>query len=937
MSENTPLIHSFNNGEISQAALNRVDLRKTALACQLQQNIFPYAIGKAIMRPGTEYLAAGLYQRSRLLPFAKTISARGVLDLTYNNSSAGKLRALIDDELVTRPSVSSTITNGGFSSSSGWTTNNTGGGAANFTNALQLQAPYRGGRAAAYQSVSTSNPDVQHALKIIIARGSVRFRCGSSQGEDDYISETTLDVGTHSLAFTPSGSTYVVEFFTKSTSVVEVTSIAVEAAGIMEVDAPWSPSELNKIRYDQSLDVTFLTRGGSKPQKIERRGNNSWSVVEYYSDDGPFTIARTANLTLTPGATYGNTTLTASEEFFESSHRGALFRLTHEGTQQTAGLAAEGEATDVIRVVGLSDDDEREFTVTVSGTWSGTIRVQRSFDSEVSGFKDYGDAITANVTNKTYSDDDDNAIIYYRVIFKSYTSGSAIVTVTYDGDGGSGICRVLSINSKTSANIEILTDFRSVVATKDWLEGEWSDRRGYPTAVAFFDGRIFFARDDRFWGSVSGNYYSFSLDVEGDSASIQRDVATGGSLAEVHWLLSLQRLLFGTAGAEISARTSAFDEPLTATNLTMKPASTQGVADITPIRVDARGIFVQRGGTELYELLYDIEASDYRASSLMRQHEDLGKSDYPSTYADGITELSVQRQPETYVWGVRNDGLAIGMIYEPAEEVAGWFRLVTGREGSVSSIGDRILSMCVLPSSGEDLVYLFVERNKTVSGVTSKVYCIEKMGVHTAAETRYGGDVFQNSLYMADSYITATADGTSNQTISGLGHLAGNTVIVIGQKSGKTYYSPSTSTFTVNSSGQITLDEAFESGTTIVIGRPYSGKYLGSKVAFGGEDGTALGQKKKISGISLKLLRTHYDAIRFGRSFEDETEMDELPRIKEDGSEVDTDAPFDLSIDQTPYAFPGDWEADPRFAILIRPGYSCQLSAVSVDIETNPK
>jgi hypothetical protein len=1183
MANQRPLIHSFNAGEVSKAALNRVDLERTRLNCEIQENLFPYSIGKAIIRPGSQYLGQTLNLGSRLVGFSKTLSAKAVLELAFNTSDQGRLRVWFGDELVTREDVSSSITNGTFDASTGWTSEVTGDATAAFTGSLLLAAPNRGGKARAYQQVTTASPGQRHALRIKIARGPVRFKCGDAAGEENYINETALDVGVHSLAFTPLGD-YFVEFFTKGQIACEVTSIAVEDAGVMEVDAPWTSAELRQIRTDRSLDVVFMSRDGRRQQKIERRANDSWSVVDYRSDDGPFTLTRTADIRLTPTATYGNTTLAASEPFFKGGHVGALFRLTHEAVVQTCGLGALDEATDPIRVIGIkaSTHNDRKFTVTVEGSFVGTLKVQRSFDSEISGFKDYEPAnatFTAPGSVLFDGDDDDNAVVWYRVKMTAYSSGSAQVTIDYAGDSGSGICRVVSVINSTNANVEVLTDFRNTASTKDWLEGEWSEKRGYPTAVAFFDGRLWWARDDRFWGSVSNDYYGYSLDVEGDSGSVQRDISTGGDLAEVHWLLPLQRLLFGTAGEDVSARSSSFDEPLTPTNITLKPASTRGAGDISPLKIDTRGIFVGRSGKQIYELFYDLDSSDYKASSITRQHEDLALSAAPEEYGDGVVELGLQREPETYIWGIREDGQCTCMIYVPEEKVAGWFRLLTGRIGSCATNGDRVISMCTLPSTDEDLIYLVVERNIIVSGERQKIYCLEKLRRHVDISTRYSGSEVQNGLYLMDSFITATADGEVGQTITGLEHLAGNAVMAVGQKLGQTYNSPSSMMHIVNDAGEVTLTEAFETDTTIIIGRPYEGRYLSSKIAYGGENGTAIAATKRVTGVSLELLQSHYDALRLGRNltpvfderlvdrgasfggsayllrengftgaadsklvsfsfwlrlrgsgtrfilddnssdvnpggdglnlniegdntlefsmrnntavyalrarslplpreelihvcgafdmadqskailmvngedalnlvdhvdvaldftqtlwtlgagfngtaqmdgdiadfwfapgqyvdFSDaatfalfadfdtdpdypapvdlgsdgsaptgdaplifmsgeisqwhvnkgtgggltksgglseplrlpveDPEMDELPRIKEDGSQVDPDAPFDLAIDQAKYPFPGEWGSDPRVALKVRPGYSAILSAIVVDVETNP-
>lgn len=941
MPQTDVLTHLFNAGEVSPAALNRVDKERIALSAEEQINLFPYAIGKAIMRPGMQYLSTTISGRSRLIPFARSVDARALLELGTDSSDNGLMRVYIDDEPITRPAVTSTVTNGDMSSSSGWTETSVGGASATFGDGVTLSAPAQGGSVIISQGVSTSSAGTEHALRINVRRNDVVFRCGPSAGSDGYVKETTLGPGLHSLAFTPATSTYHVWFKSESPYDVVVDSCQVESAGIMEIDADWTLDILRSIRYSQSLDVIFCAMRGNRQFKIERRGTRSWSVVDYQSDNGPFTIVRTANVSLTPAATQGNTTLTASSIFFRPSHAGALFRLTHENTNATYRLAAAGEFTKTIRVIGIKPDSgnsDRNFSVVTTGTWVGTLRIQRSFDSEFSGFEDIGSDITTNSTTNV-DEDDDNAIVYYRVIMNAYTSGVAVVRIAYDGDGGIGICRVVNVVSDTVANVEVLSDFRDVIATKEWLEGEWSSHRGYPTAIAQFDGRLFFSRDDRFWGSVSDSFFSFTTDVEGDSGSIQRDIAIDGTFSNIQWLLGLQRLLFGTESAEASARSSNFDEPLSPTAVTIKAASTNGSFNATPVRVDTRGIFIQLSGQDICELYYDVEVQDYVAASLLRLHEQLYESSAPGTYDDGFVELAVQRQPETYIWAVRDDGMCCVMIYEPKEKVAGWFRMISGHITNLNEdvVGDRVVSAAVLPGEIEDDMYFVIERaiGDGAGGATSDFY-IEKLRQHREVIQRTFDTATRKAVrsanpYLADSFITATGTSTAGQVITGLSHLIGCAVIVIGQAVGGAY-GPDGTTYTVDNSGTITLVGAMSG--TLVIGRPYYGQYKSAKLAYGIPNGTALTQPKQVQRVGMALLDTDLRGIKVGPSFDD---LHSLPLILPSFERLDPANAFRATHEETLGDFAGNWQPDSRVCLQVEPGYAAAISGLIIEVDANPQ
>jgi hypothetical protein len=935
-------IHSFSAGEISRAGLSRIDQETVRLNAERQENLFPYAVGKAIMRPGLEKISTTYYGPSKILPFVRSTETTALLEFGYDGSNVAALRVFVNDVPVTRAAVTSSVTTPTFSSTSGWTTSLTGGATATFgASGLILQALGTGGEAICDQQVTTSSAGTEHAIRIIVATGTVSFMCGSSQGASDYIEQTDLGTGYHSLAFTPSGS-YWIRLFTQSQTQVNVTYAQIESAGIMSLPGSWTSSTLESIRFSQSIDVMFLAIRSSRQLKIERRGDASWSIVNYYAGDGPFTIAPTASdVTLTPGGTIGNTTLTASSPFFKSTHAGAIFQVTHDQTNTTYCLGGLNAATPAFRVTGVyhANAEDRQWAYSVTGTWVGTLTLERSYDNQTSGFSPVsGSAIAANGSG-TINDVDSNNIIWYRWRFTAYTSGAALVSINYGGYGFSGVARVTSVASSTVANVAVVSPFANVLPSSMWREGEWSAARGYPTAVAIYDGRLWWGRDDKIWGSYSDNYTSFttvttgatsSTQVTTDANSIQRTIATGGSVPQVRWFLPLQRLILGNSATEASIRASSLDEALTPTNITIKDSSSQGSADVAPVKVDVFGIFVQRSTRKIYALAYDIYKSDFRAQDLLRLNEELG---YPSdlSLTVGFQELAVQRQPETYVLARRSDGIVCCLIFGPDEKVAGWFRCITGEDE-----GDKILSMAVLPGATEDSVYFITQR--TVGAGTD--YYIEKMRKHRDTATRvqngtsfltYGG------IYQVDCHTTfSVSSGGGIATLSGLGYLEGRTVMALGYSVTNATYGPLSNgaggtTFTVTS-GQIVLGEL--ANGTVCVGLPYTGRYKSAKLAYGAQEGTAILQKKRVMGGGLIMQDTHPDAILMGSDLDDASTMFQLPRIY-DGDQVSAVTSLDTQFDHQMFPFPAEWSTDARVCIEVRPGYSATLTGLVYGVETN--
>ncbi|MES0090997.1 hypothetical protein [Mesorhizobium sp. M0030] len=902
---NAPLL-AFNRGLVSTSALTRVDVDRIRLSAEVMENWLPKTAGSMFLRPGSGYLGTSRNNAFGIdIPFVASTTDTALIEM-----ADGKMRVRIDDVLISRVSVATTISNSAFATSASWTDASTNGGTLTFGGTgLILNAVNVGGLAVCRRQITVAGGDVnkEHALNISVTRGPVTFRCGSTSGGDEYIAETTLRTGSHSLAFTPTGNFWV-QFQTDLDINKIVASCQVASTGTMELDIPYAAADLPYVRWDQSADVLFLACDGFQQRRVERRGaGRSWSIVRYAPVNGPFFAGRSAKVKLKVAATNGNTTLTSDLPFFKPEHVGALFRVFNEGVNQSYRLGAELTFTDSMRVTGLNTSDyfDRNWFYTVSGTWAGTLRWQRSFDGPDTGFKDFrratgtsGQDITGNTGSTQNNDDDDNAIIYYKLGFKPglYTSGTAIVTVTYDGGGGNGICRVVGYTSATEVDVEVLSRFNGTGYSDNWQEGIWSDKQGWPSGVAFDKGRLGWAGKSRFIFSVADDYENFDPDFEGDSGPINRTLGSG-PVDTINFMLSLSRPIIGTPGAEFSIKSTSFDEPLTPQNAQAGTPSTQGSrAGVAAVKIDSRGIFAQRSGKRLFELIPDGTTYDYLPRDLTLLCPDL-------TGNANVVGMAIQRQPDTraHVW--LDDGTVVLLTYEPSEDVTCWSRWRAGGAGFIEGVS-------VLPGEDEDEVFYRVRR--TVSAST--VRYLDKVALESEC---LGGTMNK----MADSFVVISAvTGTS---VTGLSHLNG--LGVVAWAAGKYV-----GAYTV-SAGAITLT-APVAAADVMVGLPYTGLYKSTKLAYAAAAGTALSQIKRVNYVGLIMGLVHNDGIEVGRDF---TNMDKLPRLYQ-GRPVAADEIF-TEYEEPATAFSGEWKPDSRLCIRATAPKPCVLNAAVVTVETNDK
>lgn len=740
------------------------------------------------------------------------------------------------------------------------------------------------------QAVSVLNADktVEHGIRITIAQGIVDFHVGAAFGDDDLVTKRILGAGVYSFAFTPNVNLFFVEIHSNTTYSTIVSSIQIDGGGDLTLNTVYETADLTHLRHAQSGDVIYLACQNQAQYKVMRFASHSWGVAQYLPEDGPFRNLNPDFTTLTASALTGNITITSSKDYFKKEMVGALFRISSVGqATQDSFTGANQFSSGNIKVTGVGTS--RDLSIVRSGTWTATVTLQRSIGTpgtwvDVATFTSNGTA--------TYNDALDNQTIYYRVGIKTgnYTSGTAVISMSYASGSQDGIARITAWTSQTLVSAIVLSPMGGTTAFETWNEGVWSDYRGWPSAVAIYEGRLAWAGMDRIILSESDGYENFDDTVEGDSGPIIRQIGEG-PVDDIHWLLPLQRLIAGAEGSELSIRSNSFDEPLTPDNYNMKAASTQGSAPVGAVRIDSNGVFVERSGTRVYQLLYNFDTYDYSSSDLTRL--------VPDTCQAGIVKIVIQRHPDTRLHCILADGTVSMLVFEPDEDVICWIDITTD-----GLIEDAV----VLPQEElEDAVYYVV--NRTINGVTKRY--IEKWALETEC---IGGTLNKQ----ADSFLIY--QGAATSTITGLSHLEGESVVVWGGGS-------SLGTFTV-SSGQIT--GISPTVTNAIVGLGYQARYKSGKLAYAAESGTALNARKRIASIGIIAANMHNFGLKYGDSFDF---LYDLPQVFKGGTV--TDGTIHAQYDDDTLPINASWDTDTRLCLTATAPKPVTMMAVTIVIDTN--
>lgn len=332
-----------------------------------------------------------------------------------------------------------------------------------------------------------------------------------------------------------------------------------------------------------------------------------------------------------------------------------------------------------------------------------------------------------------------------------FTTSYVSADIRYRG----GYFNIASIQSATQCTGNVIKTLGAVAWDDSWALSSWNGVNGYPACVTFFEQRLCYAATDKeeakIWMSVSGDYYNHNPKVGStivDTDAVQYSIDSG-EINKINWLVPSGKLFAGTAG-DVFMLSGNQDDGITPSNIKCRSAAAEQSADeIMPIRIGNSVMFVEYGGHNLRELAYELTEDAYRAKNILILAEHLTRN-------NTIVEMSLQRIPFKVIWCVLDDGNVLSLTYLKEHDVIGWTKRDFG-DGFVESVA-------VIPGNTDDEVWFIVKR--TING--SVVRYIERL------KPAFTGSDVCDSFYVD---CGLTYDSTATSTISGLDHLAGETVM----------------------------------------------------------------------------------------------------------------------------------------------------------------
>lgn len=557
-----------------------------------------------------------------------------------------------------------------------------------------------------------------------------------------------------------------------------------------EVVTPYAEADLFDIHYVQSADVLTLVHPGYAPRELRRLGVTNWTlgIIDFGITQPYFggLVDATAVTLNFPVRLNRPTFLQVSSAFAGSNNGSYVVTAIGDDVRQESAARIQGitgydssmavtlnwgavggargyrvyrdNGTGTYLLIAetsaltLSDNLAASTSITPGGPASFTTNTEWSYyvltaigpdgqeslpSLECSALNDLTYPTAANIVHPTASTG-----LFPWVRFNVYKKRGD--QYGYIGSGTPG-------ETVKDDNIEPDMTHQPPVENNPFVTaGNW------PQAVSYFEQRRLFAGTtnalQNFWATRTGTESNLT-----DNAIVRPDDAIAFRIAAreantIRHIIPLGEILLLTSSTEWRVNSSD-NGAITPATVSAKPQSYVGASNVQPITTSNSVLYTAARGSHLREIVYSLAQNGMVGYtnvdlSLMAPHLFNFKT---------ITDLAFSKAPYPILWAISSDGTLLGLTYVPSQQVAGWHRHDT----------DGVFESCAVVTEGdEDMLYVVVRR--TING-SSKRY-VERLHTRQFATLQ--------DAFFVDCGLTYS--GAAATTISGLNHLEGKTVSILG-------------------------------------------------------------------------------------------------------------------------------------------------------------
>ena len=919
MSRVSVIATNFTAGELSEELFGRVDIAKYNNGAETLENFMVMPHGGISRRPGTRFVkeVKSSAAKTRLIPFEFSTTQAYCIEL-------GNLYARFYKEQGAILEANKTISG------------------ATKANPCVITATSHG----------YSNGDEVYITSVVgMTELNGKYYKIKNKATNTFELTDIDDVNINSSAFTTYGS-------------------AGTAARVYTIATTFETDDLFDIQFAQSADVLYLAHPDYAPKKISRTAHTTWTIEDVVYTDGPYQDENLTTTTLTPNATTGSAkTITASAVTginggagFAATDVGRLISIGHQAAAWAAstsyavgvvkrnsgnvyecikaGTSAgsggpSGEGDEIVdnnvtwkflrdggiqwgyaTVTGFTNTTV--VVVTVDATFGGTSGETKWRLGAWSGTSGYPAAVafyeqrlfwagsteqpqtlwgskSGDYENHTPGTLDDDPVIYTLATdqvnaIRWLSPGKVMAVGTVGGE--------FVISGSTTSDPLTPTNVRVV------REGTRGSHTHKPVRVD--NTVIFIQRQQR---KLREFTYAFESDSyqSPDLTILSPQVAKGG-ISEIAYQQEPNTTIWAVkADGQLVGLTYLRDQQVIAWHRHkiggVSGACTITVSDFANIAAGTVLKFTKSNGQT-------VTFTSETAGSGAPTDTDFGfrPNESNNTTADNIfTRINAHAD-----FTVANPAAAVVTVEETLRKGAAPLTVESSDTARLTTTNQEISiveSLSVIPSSsnGEEELWMIVQR--TIDGVTRRY--IEFM--EATFDTRESST--KKNAFFIDSGLSYNSTATA--TISGLDHLEGQTVSILGD--GSVYAAQS-----VTSGGISSLAPAV---SEVQIGLSYESIVKTLRPEAGADDGTAQGKTKRVFDLTARFIQTLGAKVS-----EDGINYDEI-QFRAGSSSMDGSPPLFSGDKQI--QFRGGWETEGQVYIKQDQPLPIHITAILTRLVTN--
>lgn len=533
---------------------------------------------------------------------------------------------------------------------------------------------------------------------------------------------------------------------------------------VFELPNPYVESNLYYLKFRQQGAVLTITHPDHPPRQLTRTGEIAWTDLEI-TDYGPSLDAPVISSITRAYGEYWNVFLAIGTTVWETTGArhtlGPLDAVYLEASIGTgtnpSGLWPAGVY--MVNELGSGSYASLRFSLRTleGGTGSNALSVTNAVVRRVSASSDNSETYVVTAIDKHGDESIASAesTASYNPLFVIGSSN----TVNWSAVTGAqkyrvykkqtGLFGFIGETDTTSFKDDNITPDLSITPPR---QDDTLDDPGNPGCSTYFEQRTIYAGKEsdaqQIWMTRTGTESSLTYHIPViDTDRINFTLASSDNNYIQH-VVPLANLLVLTTGAEFVV-TPVNTDAITPTSFRARPVSYIGSSHVAPVVSNNTLLFCAARGGHVREF---GRTSDQGYStgdvSLRAAHLFDGNS---------IVDSAYMKAPYSIAWFVNDDGELLGFTYAPEEELGGWHWHDT--QGFFESI-------CVVPEGDEDALYCIVRRS--INGATKRY--VERMEPFAFTNLQSSWHVDCGLRY----------GGASTTVVTGLDHLEGETVQVLG-------------------------------------------------------------------------------------------------------------------------------------------------------------